>query len=32
MGDAESILIDPDTGIRWGASDPRNPDAAALGY
>jgi gamma-glutamyltranspeptidase/glutathione hydrolase len=32
MGDAESILIDPETGIRWGASDPRNPDAAALGY
>lgn len=31
MGDAESILIDS-TGIRWGASDPRNPDAAALGY
>ncbi|HML17523.1 MAG TPA: gamma-glutamyltransferase [Bryobacteraceae bacterium] len=32
MGDAESILIDPETGLRWGASDPRNPDAAALGY
>lgn len=32
MGDAESILIAPDTGLRWGASDPRNPDAAALGY
>jgi gamma-glutamyltranspeptidase/glutathione hydrolase len=32
MGDAESILIDPGTGIRWGASDPRDPDAAALGY
>ena len=32
MGDAESILIDPVTGMRWGASDPRNPDAAALGY
>lgn len=32
MGDAESILIDPDSGLRWGASDSRNPDAAALGY
>ena len=32
MGDAESILIDQVTGMRWGASDPRNPDAAALGY
>ena len=32
MGDAESILIDPETGLRWGASDFRNPDAAALGY
>ena len=32
MGDAESILIDLVTGMRWGASDPRNPDAAALGY
>lgn len=32
MGDAESILIDLATGIRWAASDFRNPDAAALGY
>jgi gamma-glutamyltranspeptidase/glutathione hydrolase len=32
MGDAESILIAPDSGLLWGASDPRNPDAAALAY
>lgn len=32
MGDAEAVMIDPQTGLRWGASDPRNPDAAAVGY
>ncbi len=31
-GDAESILIDPTTGNRLGASDPRSPDSAAVGY
>lgn len=30
-GDAESILIDS-SGRRFGASDPRSPDAAAVGY
>jgi gamma-glutamyltranspeptidase / glutathione hydrolase len=32
MGDAEAVMIDQETGLRWGASDPRNADAAALGY
>ncbi len=32
MGDAEAVMIDLDTGLRWGASDPRNADAAAVGY
>ena len=32
MGDAEAVMIDQETGMRWGASDPRNPDAAAFGY
>ncbi|MET0281810.1 MAG: gamma-glutamyltransferase [Steroidobacteraceae bacterium] len=32
MGDAESIMIDPQTGRRLGASDPRSPDSAAVGY
>ena len=32
MGDAEAVTIDQENGMRWGASDPRNPDAAALGY
>lgn len=31
-GDGESILIDPATGQLLGASDPRSPDAAAVGY
>ncbi|MCS7079949.1 MAG: gamma-glutamyltransferase [Chloracidobacterium sp.] len=30
-GDAEGIMIDA-TGVRLGASDPRNPDALAIGY
>ena len=31
-GDGESILIDPETGRLLGASDPRSPDAAAVGF
>ncbi len=31
-GDAEGILVDPLTGKRYGASDPRSRDAAAVGY
>jgi gamma-glutamyltranspeptidase/glutathione hydrolase len=31
-GDAEGICIDPKTGVRFGASDPRSADAAAVGY
>lgn len=31
-GDAEGILIDPTSGERIGASDPRSADAAAIGY
>jgi gamma-glutamyltranspeptidase / glutathione hydrolase len=31
-GDAESILIDPATGMRLGANDPRSPDSAAVGW
>ncbi len=31
-GDAEGILINPITGERIGASDPRSSDAAAIGY
>jgi gamma-glutamyltranspeptidase/glutathione hydrolase len=31
-GDAEGILIDLTTNTRLGASDPRSPDAAAIGY
>lgn len=32
MGDAEVIMIDPATGVRLGASDPRSPDGLAAGY
>ena len=32
QGDAEGIMVDPDTGDRLGASDPRSADAAAKGY
>jgi len=32
MGDAEGVLVDIATGARLGASDPRSPDAAAIGY
>jgi gamma-glutamyltranspeptidase/glutathione hydrolase len=31
-GDAEGIVIDPKTGLRMGASDPRSSNAAAVGY
>ena len=31
-GDAEGILVDPVTGERGGASDPRSKDAKAVGY
>lgn len=31
-GDAEGIMIDPRTGARLGASDPRSSNAAAVGY
>lgn len=31
-GDAEGMLIDPLTGKRCGASDPRSRDAATIGY
>ena len=32
QGDAETILIDPRSGIRRGAADPRRADAHAAGY
>ena len=32
QGDAESIAIDPKTGLRLGAPDPRRMDAKAAGY
>lgn len=32
QGDAESILIEPGTGIRQGAADPRMPDSQAVGF
>jgi gamma-glutamyltranspeptidase/glutathione hydrolase len=31
-GDAETILIDPRTGLRLGANDWRSPDSAAVGW
>ena len=31
MGDAEGIMLEPKTGMRWGASDPRG-DGQAIGY
>lgn len=31
-GDAEGILVDPISGKRFGASDPRSHDAAAIGF
>jgi gamma-glutamyltranspeptidase/glutathione hydrolase len=32
QGDAETIAIDPTSRLIQGASDPRNPDAKAVGY
>jgi len=32
QGDGETIAIDPKTGVRFGASDPRRADALAAGY
>lgn len=32
QGDAETIWIDPGTGLRHGAADPRKHDSAAVGY
>ena len=32
QGDAETIAIDPKTGLRLGAPDPRRPDSKAVGY
>ena len=32
QGDAPSITLDPKTGLRFGATDPRRPDAKASGY
>ncbi|MBK5934292.1 gamma-glutamyltransferase 1 [Rhodovulum imhoffii] len=32
MGSSQSIMIDPETGLRLGASDPRITDAATVGY
>lgn len=32
QGDAETIALDPRTGLRLGAADPRKPDSAAVGY
>jgi gamma-glutamyltranspeptidase/glutathione hydrolase len=32
QGDGETIMVDPKTGLRLGAADPRKPDAKALGY
>lgn len=31
QGDAEGVMIEDETGMRLGGSDPRNPDAAAVG-
>jgi gamma-glutamyltranspeptidase/glutathione hydrolase len=32
QGDGESIAIDPKTGLRYGAADPRKADSKAVGY
>jgi gamma-glutamyltranspeptidase/glutathione hydrolase len=32
LGDAEGIMIEPTTGIRLGATDPRRSDGPAVGY
>lgn len=31
-GDAAGIIVDPQSGFRQGAADPRNPRATAIGY
>lgn len=31
-GDGETIMVEPSTGLLLGASDPRSPDAGAMGY
>ncbi|MBZ5534366.1 MAG: gamma-glutamyltransferase [Acidobacteriia bacterium] len=31
LGDAQAILVDPKTGVRWGAADPRR-NGRAVGY
>ena len=31
-GDAETLLVDPKTGLRLGANDLRSPDSAAVGW
>jgi gamma-glutamyltranspeptidase/glutathione hydrolase len=32
QGDAETVMIDPKTNLRLGASDPRKPDTKSVGY
>ncbi len=32
QGEAETIYIDPKTGLRWGAADSRLPDTKAIGH
>lgn len=32
QGDGETIAVNPKTGLRSGAADPRKPDAKAIGY
>jgi gamma-glutamyltranspeptidase/glutathione hydrolase len=32
QGDAETVMIDPQSHLRLGAADPRKPDSRALGY
>jgi gamma-glutamyltranspeptidase/glutathione hydrolase len=32
IGDVEGVMIEPETGMRLGASDPRNSNARAVGY
>jgi gamma-glutamyltranspeptidase/glutathione hydrolase len=32
LGDVEGIMIESETGIRLGSSDPRNPNARSVGY
>lgn len=32
QGDAETVAVDPKTGVRLGAPDPRKPDSGAVGH